>query len=54
MKMSLTSLKNRLSRSVRVSKCFKWDAFKTMFYMKNETVSELFNFYGTLHFILSN
>ena len=43
-----------LSCSVWIFKCFKWDAFKTIFYMKNETVLELFNFYGTLHFILSN
>ena len=31
---------------------FKWDAFKTIFSIKSETVLE-FNFYGTLHHILS-
>ena len=45
---------SRLSCSVWIFKYFKWDAFKTIFYMKNETVFELFNFYGTSHFILSN
>ena len=37
-----------LSCSVWIFKCFKWDAFKTIFYIKNERVLELFNFYGTL------
>ena len=27
-----------LSVSVQIFKCFKWDAFKTIFSMKNETV----------------
>ena len=40
----------RLSCSVQIFKCFKWDAFKTIFYMKNEVLLDLFNFYGTLHF----
>ena len=44
----------RLSCLVWIFKCFKWDAFTKIFYMQNETVLELFNFYGTFHFILSN
>ena len=34
--------------------CFDWNAFKTIFAMKNETLIELLNFYGTLYYILSN
>ena len=48
-----TEIYRLLPCSVRIFKCFKWDAFKNIFFMKNETVLELFNFYGTLHFILS-
>ena len=39
----------RLSCSVRIFKCFKWDAFRIIFYMKNETLLELFNFYGSVN-----
>ena len=28
----------RLSCSVRIFKCFEWDTFKVVFYMKNETL----------------
>ena len=38
----------RLSYSVRIFKCFKWDVFNAIFSTKNETMLELFNFYGTL------
>ena len=38
----------RLSYSVRIFKCFKWDVFNTIFSTKNETMLELFNFYDTL------
>ena len=44
----------RLSYSVRIFKCFKLNAFKTIFSMKNQTILELFNFYGGLYFILSS
>ena len=39
----------RLSCLVRIFKCFKWDAFRIIFCMKNETLLELFNFYGSAH-----
>ena len=44
----------RLLCLVRIFECFKWDAFKTTFYIKNEAMLELFNFYGSLHFTLNN
>ena len=28
----------QLSCSVRIFKCFEWDTFKVVFYMKNETL----------------
>ena len=43
-----------LSHSVRIFKCFKWNAFKTIFSIKSETMLELFNIYSALYFILSN
>ena len=43
-----------LSDSVQIFKYFKWDAFKTLFSMKNETIKELFDYYGALINILSN
>ena len=43
----------RLFCIVRIFECFKWDAFKTILYMKNEILLELLNFCGSLHFILN-
>ena len=34
----------RLSCLVRIFKCFKWDAFRIVLYMKNKN-----NFYGSAH-----
>ena len=44
----------RLSCLVRIFKCFKWDAFRIIFSMKNETLLELFNFYGSAHILHSH
>ena len=41
----------RFSCLVQIFKCFKWDAFRIIFYMKNETLLELFNFYGSAHIL---
>ena len=44
----------QLFDSVQIFKCFKWNPFETKFSMKNETILDLFSFYGTLSQILGN
>ena len=41
----------QLSCSVRIFKYFKWDTFKIIFDMKNGTLFELFNCYGSVHIL---
>ena len=36
---------------VQIFKCFKWDAFRIIFYVKNETLLELFDFHGSAHIL---
>ena len=43
----------RLSYSVRIFKCFKWDTLKIIFCIKNETVLSYLTFM-LLYLILSN
>lgn len=46
--MNVKTETHRLSGSVQILKCFKWDTVKTMLSMKNETMLELFNFCGIM------